>query len=179
MLDSCESCGASISSHRISVEFFEEFPIDALAYCDVCGFDLRLSKYEFATDPEIDLMERLVNLVDQGFTTLKNNQFLYSHLYFQGLRLLLRGILKLDEKTSWVSLGEKIYLPKLPNHFEIEFLRVSEIRSAMLVAQRLLEDWPERFISFSEDNGLFYQNWVRPRDLVPYWFYVVARRFRK
>jgi len=176
MLDSCQACGGSVSTHKIYASFFETFPLDALAYCDLCGFDLRRSGYETASIDDVEFVESILRIMRQGYAHIGKKETIYSHHYFQGLRLIARGIMK---KECMVRESSCTDIPVLSRHAEIEFIRVSEIKDVMLLAQELLYEWPNNFVTFSRNNGLYYQDWIRPRDVAPHWFLKVAKMFKK
>lgn len=177
MIDECQYCKASLTTHSIFNIHFDESPLDALAYCDCCGFDLRNSAITAATKREVEISSFLLRTVGKGYTEI-NNSVVYSHLYFQGLRLLIRGILKLLGRTDSVLKINK--LPhEIPENFEIEFLRVGEMSDILDISVQFIQDWPDSFITFSRVNSLYYQDWIRPRDVSPYWFYDVVRLFRR
>jgi len=177
MIDECQYCNASLTTHSISKLHFDESPLDALAYCDCCGFDLRNSAIAAATKREVEIISFLLRIVEQGYAEI-NNSIVYSHLYFQGLRLIIRGILRLLDRTD---IRLKIYksLCEMPENFEIEFLRVGEMSEILDISMQFIQDWPDSFITFSRVNFLYYQDWIRPRDVSPYWFYHVVRLFRR
>ena len=47
-------------------------------------------------------------------------------------------------------------------------------RSALLIIQRLLEEWPKEFINFSNSNKLECGVWVREHELMPFWLWSVS-----
>jgi hypothetical protein len=177
MIDECQYCNASLTTHSISKLHFDESPLDALAYCDCCGFDLRNSVTTAAKKRETEIVYFLLMTAEKGYVEI-NNSVAYSHLYFQGLRLIIRGILRLLDRTDIrFKINKSLY--EIPENFEIEFLRVGEMSNILDVSMKLMEDWPESFITFSRVNSLYYQDWIRPRDVSPYWFYHVVRLFRR
>lgn len=177
MIDECQYCNASLTTHNISKLHFDESPLDALAYCDCCGFDLRNSAITAATKREVEIISFLLRIVEKGYVVI-NGSIVYSHLYFQGLRLIIRGILRLLERTDMsFKINKSLY--EIPENFEIEFLRVSEISEILDISMQFIEGWPDSFMNFSRVNSLYYQDWIRPRDVSPYWLYDVVRLFRR
>lgn len=177
MIDECQHCNASLTTHSISKLHFDESPLDALAYCDCCGYDLRNSAITAVTKREAEIVSFLLRTMEKGYTEI-NNSVVYSHLYFQGLRLLIRGILRLLDRTDTVLKINKLS-HEIPENFEIEFLRVGEMSDILDISMQFIQDWPDSFITFSKVNSLHYQDWIRPRDVSPYWFYHVVRLFRR
>lgn len=177
MIDECQYCSASLTTHSISKLHFDESPLDALAYCDCCGFDLRNSEITKATKREFEIVSFLLEAVAKGYAEI-NNSVVYSHLYFQGLRLIMRGILKLLGRAD-LNLKANQSIHEIPENFEIEFLRVGEMSILLDISMCFIESWPDSIMSFSKRNSLCYQDWIRPRDVSPYWLYDVVRLFRR
>lgn len=75
------------------------------------------------------------------------------------------------------SLSEIFLIKSEPKntHDEVEFISVKALRVLLSKSHYLLCDWPVRFLEFNRRNNLMYSTWIMPRDVVPYWFSVVAK----
>lgn len=179
LIDECEKCRCPISTHKINKVFHETFPLDSLAYCHNCGFDLRKSKTIEASDFELDFINKCIAAVLDGYTDCGNIKGQYSHLYFQGIRL----IAKAASRKKLRSLLDDLNLIKgsppvfeFSVHDEIEFSPINQIRHLLVFSYWLTQDWPNRILYVTKIYNLFHYDWIKPRDVVPFWIIDVIRR---
>lgn len=176
LIDRCTACGEAVTTHRVYLPLMEHSPKDILCFCASCGSDYRKSTPASLTRNELVVSAAIYSLLKTGHGRIANQEFQYSHLYFQGLRLvataLTRGIL-LEYLT--VTSGIKKELVSIKKHDEIEFFPAAIARPLLTAAAMLLEEWPVNFLTLNEKLNLNYSSWIAPRDVVPYWFMSVAK----
>lgn len=173
MIDQCHECGSFITSHKIHKGLHDELPEDALAYCHHCGHDHRNTPLSVAIKREVSVVNSCLTILKKGYFTKGRLELHYSHLYFQGLRLIMRGLLQGKQENLLKYILEKELLQTkvlFYKHDELEFLSADTLRSLLIAARWLMFDWPTRFLKMSRMHGLGYNNWIRPRDVSPYWF---------
>lgn len=180
--DRCFRCSAAISSHRVHPDQFVDYSKDALAHCFRCGFDLRKAPMIAAEKDEIDLVGYCMTAMIKGYNQLGAETMQYSHLYFQGLRLVAKGLLRPRAKgllTEVFCQNGRSIDTESEKHYEIEFLPVDAALSLLIASKWLLDDWPERFLVYNVRHGINYSDWVWPRDVAPYWFDSVVKVHRR
>lgn len=176
LMDRCHSCGEAVTTHRVYLPLLENSPKDILCFCASCGSDYRKTSPDKLTHDELAVSTAILSLLKTGHGRIGHQHFQYSHLYFQGLRLiataLTRGTL-LEYFTMTSGLKSELVLMK--KHGEIEFCPVAIARPLLTTAAMLLEQWPNNFLALNEKLGLNYSSWIAPRDVAPYWFISVAK----
>lgn len=177
--DRCPECQSPISCRKVFPKLIGTCPGDALCFCYECGFDYRNSNRIFLGLGEIRSLNHFEGLMRTGVCELGPSYMVYSHLYFQGLRLVVRGLFKLVHQGGACDCFNAEELAQIKgepksNHDEIEFISVGVLRILLVKAHFLLSHWPNRFLDFNKRNDLIYSSWIMPRDVAPHWFSVVA-----
>lgn len=179
LIDSCQRCQFPITTHRINKIFHETFPTDGLAYCSNCGFDLRQSKTKIASEFEIEFVSHCIGAVRDGYVSSGHSPGQYAHLYFQGIRLIAKAVARKRLRLFTKSFGhikKSDFDLEMAIHDEIEFLPVNQIRHLLIISYWLTQDWPNRFLDIHLKYNLIQSDWIRPRDVVPFWILEVVRR---
>lgn len=177
LTEKCVQCNYPISSHRVFPPLFQIGQIDALAFCHHCGSDLRLDTPKSASQEEIEMVKFCLRSVTKGYCTVGGATLQFSHLFFEGFRLVCRGLLK-PRQQELMNFCNSSFDPKpfyRLRQFEIEFLGIEDAQRILVAAMWLLKDWPVRFLAINRTFSLSYSDWIMPRDIVPYWFGSVAK----
>lgn len=158
LLDCCSRCQAPVAYHRNDAFYLN---------CGHCGYPLSLSKAE----PEQDITGRLVSqmkflgALELNFTVL--GQFaIPSREFFQGVMVMLQII-----KTQLRNDIRHRHVPPLLRGFagvRIEAARVSDRAQQCVGLSWLLEEWPERFYTLTEDLSLNRRAFVA-HESMPTW----------
>lgn len=177
LTEKCGRCNYPISSHRVFPPLFQVGQVDALAFCHNCGNDFRLEKSRIASKDEINLVRFCLDSLYKGHCRVGNVSLQYSHLFFEGFRLICRSLLRPRQREVMNHFAPK-FDPS--THYslrnqEIEFLALDDARQVLVAAMRLLDDWPIGFLQLNRKYGLSHSDWIMPRDIVPYWFGSVAK----
>jgi hypothetical protein len=176
LVDACAACGSPKSSRRFFAEQFRNFPQDALCYCHACGWDFREAAPTPASAPDKESVEVLLGTLTEGFYRSGALSIGYSHLFFDGVRLLMNGVYRMKNNQGsdvLAPLGGSSLPPQ--KHSELEFCRVSLTRQLLRAALSLLDDWPHAFLTYSRAHKLSFTDWVRPREAPPFWLSTVLR----
>ncbi|MDR9498381.1 MAG: TniQ family protein [Hydrogenovibrio sp.] len=176
--DRCPDCGTKVS-YRMPQKWLNEwiYHHHDMVNCSHCGFDLRETPYTISHHKlrEINMWHR--NLYTLGWGKAGNQNFLYSNLYFEGLKRLLAFLVCSPKAIKlWNHLCEQLGIPE--EQANIQRVRQSEIehreieirRTGLLVAHYLLEDWPNRFIHACKTTGTSRHEFYTPRFEFPFWF---------
>lgn len=176
LIDRCQFCGYPKSSRKLFPEHLKFFPKDALCFCHNCGWDYRSGPCITAKDLEIDAVEDALRLIRFGVAFAGPRQITFSHLVFEGWRLIMNGVLRQARNSAWFN-GSPLQLPLLSveKHEELEFQSVDTAAIFFTVAHQLLQQWPDRFLDFCRANQLSRYDWVRPRENAPYWLHRVLK----
>jgi hypothetical protein len=146
--------------------------------CFACGFDLRKGLPGSARDqilPQaIDYQRQLLTALQQGWIEVREGEPVYSHLCFRVLLQIIRLLANRDKFREAVSRqsGIKMFTPVFPgNNKDIERLSIPHRLALLGMSQFLLSDWPERFISFCQQERIWSMSWLWRFDDAPYWFW--------
>ena len=178
LIDKCSYCNYPVSSHKIFEPLFRDGVSDGLAFCHYCGHDFRLDKPAIASEAEIDLTSFCTQTVVKGHCEIGINSLQYSHLFFEGFRLVCKALLRprlrelLDARIP--EFDPSVFYQY--HQHEIEFLSIEDARRILVLGKWLLEEWPSRFLDISTDLKLCYSDWILPRDIFPYWFGSVTNK---
>jgi TniQ len=160
--DRCGSCGSPLVPHRADMHTASTFPQrNTLRQCGHCRGSV-VAAAEQAPRETIDTQRCIDHVLDQGFATLHNQGAVYSHLYFDGLRQLMIGL---------VALGS---LPGQRGSFEGAGIadRLQRLQAAVVLAG----DWPNRFLGFCSQVKKPYAAFTKDAAEIPYWLASVLRQ---
>jgi hypothetical protein len=182
LLDRCPGCRSPIVFHRRDLGDRRVFDAAPLVTCHDCGLGLSdFRPKRIAPNARILTFQRALEAtIAFGMGTIGKSQ-VFGHLYLAGLRVLVQLC-----STGWAApliqaeVGPDIgIVPFAPNWsggvHVVEHLPIDDRRRLLALAARLLEDWPERFISSASRIGLTASYLVRHREELPYWYWRVVR----
>lgn len=175
--DCCPQCQSPVMFHRQELGNRWANKIESLSLCTACGFDLKRAPVCQASTIEIGAWLALKSqlfYLDNGWTFTPGMTFLYSHLYFDVLRNLIRKLL-----SNWTTgrllqhAQEIFYVPislNLHHDEPFEFYGVNERHYLVQIATWYLLDWPKRFLEISKTLRVRYSELMREFDPIPFWF---------
>lgn len=181
ILDRCPKCGEAINFY-INISRDSYVDSDRLTVCHNCHSDYRNIKVDSLQQvdtSEVDFHKHLLTTLRQGSVSLTDNSKLHSLLYFEGLRHMAFALTKshpyidnlLEQATRYYGLIN--LRTTLAKRLPFEQLDVRTRRSALLIIQRLLGEWPEEFINFNGSNKLDWSVWIRERKSTPFWLWSI------
>ena len=165
MIDRCERCNSPKSSRKIFYKSLNRLPSDSLCYCHHCGWDFRAGVRAIAGDSAHQVVISLLDCFTAGYFSNAHLSISYSHLFFEGMRILMNGLYRLTSPS----------LRNLEKHLELEFLPINVIAHLLNEALSLLNNWPDDFIGFCKQQALGKSDWIRPREAAPYWLAAVLK----
>ncbi|HKZ78875.1 MAG TPA: TniQ family protein [Pyrinomonadaceae bacterium] len=185
LLDRCQSCGAAVCYERQTAKKLGNAERWMLTQCNKCNADLRDS----ATDRyciKVDLAEFefhvfLATALRHGWVEMPQNGMIYSHLFFSGLyqmmgRLIYGRMAGPLKAALWQSYAIDLPLDfLLGKKFFLERLNVAQRRGLLQAVNRLLEEWPDRFIEFCQANKLNSYFLIGDKKVLPFWYLRVVR----
>lgn len=161
--DRCPGCGQAMAAHRADMGSRTGFPhARGLWRCAHCQQDLRRSDAYRATADEVQLQRRLDDAMAAGFVELDGTGPTYSHLFFNGLRILSHGIDRVSER------GDR--LSKLESGDSATRLRL------LGDAEALTHEWPSRLLSWCAGVRCAYSVLSNVDLVMPYWLGSVLRQ---
>lgn len=178
MVEECPECQSSISSHKIYTHANENLPLDALAFCHRCGYDFRDGASIAVDESDANFVAQCCSAIDNGHIQWQGIGWNYSHLFFQGVRLIAKGLLSHNMRPYLLQGMTDPVLTAFSvarSHDEIEFFPVELLRHIFNCVHCLLENWPARFLDECANQNSMYSDWISPRDVVPYWIYSVLK----
>lgn len=158
--DRCGACGKALAPHRADMVSRTGFPERTdLSQCAYCRAKLA-EVTTHADAEELEMQRALSAVLDTGYFLLEPNRAIYAHLYFDGIRMLMRVI----NSERRVSLREPF-----------ELAEVSERMRRLLLATRLTADWPQTFRIHCAHRRHVYTTIVGGGATPPYWLDATLR----
>lgn len=190
--DRCPSCEEPINFHRNELGNYRKFVADSLTLCHTCHFNLRMTEDKQIipiTDVEAKFTNMLLGAMDTGFFQLSEGVITYSHLFFSGLRQLMKILAMQDRRVANMrqSISEtfkvKIYVPSTLGATDVQELGIEARRQLLRLAYCLLQEWPHYFVELSRKYRLWSSVWMRhleptsQRATAPFWFWRVIHDY--
>jgi hypothetical protein len=183
LLDRCPQCGAAVTVYKDLPRGSKQLVGKSLPHCGSCGVDLREAANRSELRPvqpsEIKFQGELLSALDQGWIEVLQDCPMYSHLFFSGLRLMLRPFTDRRAHELCKAFSQRSGVELLPpaanmsgRYFQL--LKISDRRQLLRVAQYFLEVWPQRFVEFCRENRLWSRILLSRADPVPYWYWKVV-----
>lgn len=189
--DRCPKCGAAVNFHRNELGHHRKVVSVSLTLCHACHFDLRKiadERIAKATAAEAEFATMVLQTIDTGFIQLSADVTTYSHLFFAGLRQLMKILAMRDKRIVKLrqavgeAYGIEIYTPSALRLIDVQELGIEGRRQLLGLAVCLLQEWPHRFVKFSRKFKVWSSLWLRHVDspvkgratLAPFWFWSVV-----
>ena len=183
LLDRCPQCLVAINAAKNPLGNDGCTTVSRImTCCYACGFDLRKGHRGSARCqilPEVvGYQRRLLMALQQGWIEVRPGELVYSHLYFRVLLQMLRLLAKREKLREVVSRRStiKMFTPVFPgNNKDIERLSLPHRLGLLGMARYMFEDWPERFISLCQQEGIWSARFLQRFRDAPYWFWKPVR----
>jgi hypothetical protein len=190
--DRCPRCGAAVNFHRDELGTPHKFVVDLLTLCHVCRFDLRTIDNRFTThvtNTESEFTTLLLRAMDAGYVQLSESVRTYSHLFFAGLRQLMKIAAMRNNRIENLrraiseARGLGIYSPSaIGSQPDVQEMSIEARRQLLWIACQLLEEWPFRFVELSRKYKVWSSLWLRHLDPparahtlpAPFWLWAVV-----
>lgn len=182
--DRCPECRSPINFHRNELGNRAQLVARSLVLCHSCGFDLRKTcalAGNKVTDGEVYLQKKLLQGISEGWVDIVAGQRVHAHLYFmvlhQVLRLLATGPKANVMRTALsrlCGLDLSLHLFSTEHGREIDRFNVAQRRSLLIMADYLLEEWPERFVAFCLRHRVWSSTLLKDFENAPFWFWRVV-----
>lgn len=182
--DRCPKCSAPVNFHRNELGNRQQIVARSLVLCHSCGFDLRkaanLAKHE-ADGAEVLFQQKLLAGIKQGWIDVRDGERVYTHLYFMALHQVMR-LLATGPKAEMIraevacSCGIKplTSLFSGKHRRDIERLNVNQRRVLLVMADYLLQEWPDRFIAFCQQLRVWSSTLLKDFEHAPFWYWQVV-----
>lgn len=180
--DRCPKCGAPVNFHREELGDRWKIVARSLSLCHSCRFDLRGASTLAGREvwiSEIRFQQKLLDGIEQGWVEIGAGQRVYSHLYFavvhQLMRLLATGpraVPLQDEVSRLCGLKRPAPFPAKGGR-DIERMGVAQRRDLLMLADHLLGNWPERFLTFCLQHRVWSSALLKDFDDAPFWYWRV------
>jgi hypothetical protein len=178
LFDRCDNCGEAINFYLNASGDNDKAPL-TLTVCYKCKSDLRdaatSSKIVKARECVIDFQKHLLESASHDWVELLPNEYVHSLMYFEGLRHLafpLVGRAELNKSVLAAAIkyfGLEVDTSNLRRATSFESCDVQMRGTAIMVLQKILQDWPRNFIDFQRSHRIRNIAWIRPALYVPFW----------
>lgn len=155
LLDRCPECLNAVLPLR------SPYPTS----CWRCRFDLARADSRPASSHLISFQTRADKALSQGWVNLQQTTFSYSHLYFALVRQVAKTLatgprsMRLREVAASTWGGDPVLPTAKRNRRDVELLPVSDRAPLLDLTERLLTDWPNRFVEACIKAGVW-QSWA-------------------
>jgi len=180
--DHCPSCGSSINLRKVHTTALVHKQSQGIALCAACGFDFRKAPMQTAPEDLIRMTRRCIHFYQNGYGSLGKEHIPYSHLFFEGMRVLCSFL-------AYRKAGEQFYeliankLGLNPDHTyrnsnehsEVELLPASLRVDCLRMLNWLFEDWPNRIIETCKLAHVPANSIIMTKDARPHWLSKVIR----
>lgn len=194
--DRCPQCGGVVNFHRNEMGDHRKFAPDSLTACHACNFDLRLADVDgdscIVSSAEVAFTTKLLRAIDDGYTRVNEAELTYSHLYFTVLRQLMSVMAMKNTRLNQLrkalseTYGIEVYTPQVEGRPpDIQEQGILQRRQLLQLACCLLEEWPNRFVSWSQKYKVWSSLWLRHMEgcpwersqIAPFWFWNVVHNY--
>lgn len=158
--DRCNVCGRPVVPHRADMTSHRSrLPHMSIVRCSFCRALITAPSTQ-ASDDEIELQRNINEIVAVGYAAI-GNSVVYSHLYLDGLRILMAGLSALSNKA-----GRSVDFERAP---------ILERLARLKAANDLLVEWPEAFLARCATIKKPYSSFTASKGTNPYWLHHVLR----
>ena len=158
LVDRCGACAKPFALHRQDIGRTRRPVQRGWSHCLRCGHDLT-TDVTASPGVEVEMQRDFDQILGQGHGRV-GNEDVYSHLYFEGLGALVRGLERARQRGT---------LPAV----EAEPPRSRATR--LLAAHELVQQWPNRLLEFCSGIRRPYSLFIKDQPKLPYWLYSVLR----
>ena len=154
--------------------------------CNFCGFDLRNPVAQIQpsipSSFEIEFQEHLEHVLNTGWVENKIGST-YSHLYFDGLYLIMRSLGSKQGRKLCEVTTEFYKLGRVPTDFfnstnSIELRPITERRLLNILTGHLITNWHQDFVKLCKDNKIRFTDLVPfQTDYVPFWCWKIIDEY--
>ncbi len=199
LCDRCPRCGSPVNFHRNELGDFTQPVAVSMTNCHACGLDFRGPQARAtsveASPAEVTFTRRLLKGLEDGYVRVSDEVIVYSHLFFAGLRQLMKTLSLPDRHMASLrrdlqaSFGVEIETPERSDRKDssrnVEEWEFERRRQFLNAARLLLSDWPTRFVEFSARHQVWSSLWLkhlesashlwgRGQRIAPFWFWKVV-----
>lgn len=157
--DRCPQCASPVTPHRSDMAARSGFSEKTtILHCSKCRTRLDTA-IKTAPVGDIQMQMRIDAALNDGFAVMESGQWVYSHLYFEGLRMLMRVA----------------DLPASARHrMGFEFASIEQRLDLLRSSIELSSNWPNRFLRRCSTLPHAYTS-VSMNEQGPYWLDSVLR----
>ena len=160
--DRCMTCNQPVVPHRVDMISRNWQPEKlCMAKCAFCGSSL--TQYSSLADVrDFEMQCHIEQVLNDGYVQMNGNTPVYSHLYFEGLRVLIAGLVKITAQKV-----ARINFERAPVMYRLAKLRA---------VQELVVNWPATFLDFCAQAKSPYSAFCPDKVVIPYWLGSVLRQ---
>ena len=160
--DRCAVCGRPLAPHRVDIARGRAWrEVSPMLQCGFCNAPLAAPSSPVGLD-DLAIQMQINTAIRTGIAYVGDASY-YSHLFFDGLRLLIMGSRQMEPTCKRA-------------HTIFERQGARERLRAIRAAFGLLKSWPEEFLKRCASIQHPYTTFTNSRAETPWWLYSVARR---
>jgi hypothetical protein len=200
LLDRCPQCGSAVNFHRNELGDPNMSHAVSITHCFKCALDLSdrtvCSIPKPVAEPMVIFTRDLLTAQKDGIARLGSGVNVYSHLFFAGVRQLMRVLATSHSRVDNLrrelecSFGAEFESANGNSSVNLEELDVGQRNQLLNGARILLVDWPKRFIELSTKHSVWSSFWLKhmetasPRwgrlqKTAPFWYWSIVNGYLK
>ncbi|MCZ8354638.1 MAG: TniQ family protein [Chryseotalea sp.] len=170
--DSCPHCKSPIQHFNHNSNQLDK-TFDYIRFCAVCKNDLTTVHPRIVETSQLNNQKFIYDLIYQGF----DNQFNYSHLFFEGLYQMYCSLLTPQNEGMKKFLDSKFSDAENAFHLK-KIIDIPLDKRAILINQcvELTRNWPINLLEFCKENKIKYFELIRRKREYPYWYFSELRK---
>lgn len=178
LFERCPFCAAPIAPHRVDIKKSAFLSENALMrHCYNCQKNLHDAREDYARHELVEHQLLFEGALKKGYVNWSNNPGMYSHLFFEGMRELISGLIsnavlkrlkksELDFHLSWERSRCKNF----------EELDIASRREVFGLTAKLTQNWPNAFVDFLHNGQVTYSDLKLGSKATAFWYEAVIKK---
>jgi hypothetical protein len=198
LLDRCPQCGSAVNFHRNELGDPNVSHAVSITHCFKCALNFSdptiCSFAKPVAEPLVTFTRSLLTGLEIGFVRVGYKVSVYSHLFFAGLRQLMRVLAtshsRLENLRGELQVRFDLGAKNGTSTANLEELNVGQRNQLLNGARILLLDWPKNFVELSTKHLVWSSFWLkhletinprwgRSQKVAPFWYWSVVNNHLK
>lgn len=168
--DCCPICQSPVMFYRSDFQDRERVAYNPVWMCSTCNADLRRGTVNKIDSYTLRFYSHLHTCLKRGWLNIGDYKQVYSFLYFNGIRHLVKLIAIQKRYQCVVERFSGQVIPRKQEYNFVELLRCEGRMLALKSISGLLQNWPHRFINRAQCSKLTASALMFGIESMPYWY---------
>jgi hypothetical protein len=169
--DCCPNCGCPICFYRNTIGDTYSPPENKFAHCYNCNMNLKQTKTKIAPSSLVEVQKHLYDILGNDYS----KEIILSIQYFDVLNTVVKILT--SSKQRFTSFREELFRAHQAPHFTPKSKKTYfcnpdlQLRARVIkIAYWILQEWPNRFISYCRKHRLTSSDVLYGRTPLPSWY---------